>query len=237
MSRQVVSLTIGPAFFSAAIYLCLARIVVVFGTHLSRFQPRVYTITFMIFDFLALVLQASGGSLLGSDNPSTMDTGLKVMQAGLSIHLIAIVAFIILAGEFAYRVLRPSKPWDATFSDLQTSKRFRHFLIGECECNVFNQKDLRDGVLTSLVVINAGTTVSTACILVRTAYRVAELSSGLHSDIANNEAALMVFEGAMVLIAAACLAVYHPGVAFEGRWDEANFELSEGEKEKELELA
>jgi hypothetical protein len=47
----LVMLTIAPAFLSAAIYLCLARIVVVYGEERSRFRPRTYTILFCSCDF------------------------------------------------------------------------------------------------------------------------------------------------------------------------------------------
>lgn len=75
--------------------------------------------------------------------------------------------------------------------------------------------------------------IATVCILIRTSYRVAELSNGLNSKLANNEVALMILEGAMVVIATICLAVWHPGVAFQGSWNQANFRMR-GEKEHEL---
>ncbi len=59
----LVCLTIAPAFITASIYLCLARIVVVYGESLSRFRPRTYTILFCSCDFLSLLLQAIGGAI------------------------------------------------------------------------------------------------------------------------------------------------------------------------------
>ncbi len=40
---QIICLTIGPAFMSAGIYLCLRRIVYAFGPENSRIQPEWYT--------------------------------------------------------------------------------------------------------------------------------------------------------------------------------------------------
>lgn len=40
---QICCLTVGPAFLAAAIYLCLRRIVVVFGRQYSRIPPEYYT--------------------------------------------------------------------------------------------------------------------------------------------------------------------------------------------------
>lgn len=75
----LVTLTIAPAFLSAAIYLCLARIVVVYGEEKSRFlQPRTYTIVFCTGDFLALLLQAIGGGIAsGAASTSTVSISLS----------------------------------------------------------------------------------------------------------------------------------------------------------------
>jgi len=40
---MTVCLTLGPAFFSAGIYLCLGRIVTVYGAENSRLAPSMYT--------------------------------------------------------------------------------------------------------------------------------------------------------------------------------------------------
>jgi RTA1 like protein len=73
-SMYLVTIVIAPAFLSAAIYLCWARIVVVYGEERSRFRPRV----FLAGDFLALLLQASGGGIASSANSkSTVSIAFK----------------------------------------------------------------------------------------------------------------------------------------------------------------
>lgn len=67
----LVTLTIAPAFLSAAIYLCLARIVVVYGEERSRIRPRTYTVLFCSCDFLALLLQAIGGAIASIANTAS----------------------------------------------------------------------------------------------------------------------------------------------------------------------
>jgi hypothetical protein len=67
----LVCLTIGPAFLSAAVYLCLARIVIVYGESLSRFYPRTYTLLFCTCDFIALLLQAVGGAIASTASDQT----------------------------------------------------------------------------------------------------------------------------------------------------------------------
>lgn len=67
--------------------------------------------------------------------------------------------------------------------------------------------------------------ISTLCIFIRTCYRLAELSMGLDSDLANDEVAFLVLEGAMVAVAVISLSISHPGVAFQGLWGKADFQL------------
>lgn len=128
--RYLVTLTIGPAFFSAAVYLCLARIIAVYGHHLALFRPLVYTTVFILLDFFALLLQSGGGALVGGDDPSMWDTGLSLLQAGLSIHLVGIVIYAALCGDFALRVFRARGKWRGDFAKLQSSTQFKSFCYG-----------------------------------------------------------------------------------------------------------
>lgn len=59
----LIFLTIAPAFISAGIYLCLSRIIVLFGSGLSRLNARTYTILFCTSDLVSLILQGVGGAL------------------------------------------------------------------------------------------------------------------------------------------------------------------------------
>jgi hypothetical protein len=72
----LVTLTIAPSYMSAAIYLCLARIVMVYGDHLSRLQPRTYTIVFCACDIVSLLLQAVGGGIAASADTISMSNKL-----------------------------------------------------------------------------------------------------------------------------------------------------------------
>ena len=47
--RYLICVTIASVFLTAAIYLCLARIVIVYGENLSIFRPRTYTILFIVW--------------------------------------------------------------------------------------------------------------------------------------------------------------------------------------------
>jgi hypothetical protein len=78
----LVTLTIAPAFLSAAVYLRLARIVVVYGEERRRFRPRTYKIMFCSCDFLALLLRAAGGAIASTANTTS---SVRFPSATLSI--------------------------------------------------------------------------------------------------------------------------------------------------------
>lgn len=104
--RYLICLTIAPAFLSAGIYLCLSRIIVVYGEQLARFKPRTYTIIFVCSDIFALVLQAIGGALADTadSGSSLQQTGINIMIAGLAFQVVSLTIFIALCLDFAWQV-------------------------------------------------------------------------------------------------------------------------------------
>jgi hypothetical protein len=194
----IVTLTIGPAFFSAAIYLCLGRIVVALGEHLSRFRPRTYTLIFCTCDLLSLILQAAGGAITSTAKTYTkQQTGINIMLAGLSCQVASLLIFAVLSLEYTYRLYKNHASWNTTHSSLYKSTLFKAFLYGLA--------------------------IATLTIFTRSVFRVAELSGGFHGSLANNQISYMILEPAMVTIACSCLTFLHPGTSFQGRWSDANF--------------
>ena len=127
-------MTIGPAFLSAAIYLCLGRIVVVYGESISRLRPRTYTLIFVSFDFLSLVLQAAGGALTATanhDQPDTKQTGINIMIAGLSTQVASLAGFMILCAEYAWRVYKHPEKVNDSLVDLRRTFMWKAFLVGK----------------------------------------------------------------------------------------------------------
>lgn len=61
--------------------------------------------------------------------------------------------------------------------------------------------------------------VATLCILIRSAYRVAELQGGFASLMANNEVLFMIFEGPMIITATVALTLFHPSLVFGLAWN------------------
>ena len=65
--------------------------------------------------------------------------------------------------------------------------------------------------------------IATVLILTRSVYRVAELSKGFTSKLANSEVLFTVFEGIFIGLAVFFLTIEHPGVAFGRRWTDAGW--------------
>ena len=197
--QYLVSLTIAPAFLTAAIYLTLSRIVVAYGERISYFKPRTYTITFITFDIIALLLQAVGGAIASTaddDDRDMTDLGINIMIAGLAWQVASLLIFIAMSTYFFLRVRKaPGADLNLNFDTLRRSRYFKGSLWG--------------------------LSIATIVILVRSIFRCAELSEGFDGKLANDEVTFMILEAAMIGIAAICLTVFHPGVVWKGQWNQA----------------
>lgn len=129
---QLIGLTIGPAFLSAAIYLCLGRIVIIYGPQVSRIKPRLYSMIFMTCDVVSLILQATGGALASTgDTQDDVDLGVNIMIAGLISQVVSLSAFGILCVDFAIRVKRRPERHSPQHALLRYSAIWKLLLIGE----------------------------------------------------------------------------------------------------------
>ncbi|KAK5027392.1 RTA1 like protein [Exophiala sideris] len=196
----LVGLTIAPAFYSGAIYLCLARIIAVYGTSLSLLSPRAITTIFIGCDFLSLVLQAAGGAVASlAISKSLLQTGINIMIAGLSTQVVSTTAFCCICLQMMFRVARRPSLVNQNSQSLRKTLKFRFFLWALA--------------------------IATVAILIRCSFRVAELSKGFGSSIANNQVEFMVLDGAMMSIAVMVLTLGHPGPALGNMWQQGNFKL------------
>ncbi|OOO05032.1 RTA-like protein [Aspergillus oryzae] len=173
--QYLICLTIGPAFITAAIYICFARVIVVYGASMSRIRPKTYARIFITCDLICLVLQAAGGAITataGQEQDGLRHTGINIMIAGLASQVVALGSFMILCGDYVWRLKRHVRvvpqPVDGDW-------KWKGFLIGLA--------------------------IATLTIFIRSIFRVAELNGGFSSDLANDEVAFMILEGAMMVIA------------------------------------
>ncbi|KAL8790068.1 MAG: hypothetical protein Q9213_000770 [Squamulea squamosa] len=191
----LVVLTIAPCFLTAAIYLSLSRIILIYGTHLARFKPRTYTIIFICCDVFSLVLQAIGGALADTASTHSLEqTGINIMIAGLVFQVVSLTVFAALCADFFWSVRKSGGVSNSTLQGRLPSPVGRFHLF-------------------------AGTlSLATICIYVRSVFRVAELQGGFDGHLANDEITFMILEGAMVGIASIALTLPHPGMVFGMNW-------------------
>ncbi|KAI9694267.1 MAG: hypothetical protein M1820_009070 [Bogoriella megaspora] len=203
----LIPLTIGPAFLSGSIYICLGRIININGVNLSRFSPRTYAMVFVACDLLSLILQAAGGGIAATaDTPDSSNTGKNVMIAGLVFQVFSLLLFLAFWGEFALRVRKAGEAQKNTdYASLRASRYFHWFQY-------------------SLLA-------ATILILIRSIFRVVELQGGFDGTVANNEASFMVFEGPMIILAVGALTVCHPGLALRGAWQTAAWSFKKNVKQ------
>ncbi|RAH70547.1 RTA1 domain-containing protein [Aspergillus aculeatinus CBS 121060] len=212
--EYLICLTIGPAFLSASIYICLGCIVKVYGESISRLRPKTYTIVFVACDLISLILQAAGGaitSVADADQYDLAQDGINIMIAGLASQVASLALFMAICLDYAWRVYK--NPDDLSsetcMRGLRHSIRWKAFL--------------------------AGLALATVTIFVRSVFRVAELKGGFHSSLANNEVLFMTLEGAMIAIAVISLTVLHPGFCFDGLWNQTRWSFRQS-RDSEMQL-
>jgi hypothetical protein len=132
MCSYIICLTIAPVFFAASIYLILSRIIVHYGIHHARISPKAISLTFMSCDFIALVLQATGGAIADtSSTPQGSHVGTHIMVGGLGFQVLSLLLFIALAVEFALNVRRDRRVEKQQQGINGKSERsFKRFLVG-----------------------------------------------------------------------------------------------------------
>jgi RTA1 like protein len=187
---QITTITLGPAFFSAAIYFTLSRIVIYLGRKHSRLPPRAYYWIFVPCDLVSLALQGTGGGLSSSSSGGS-NVAVDIAIAGLSFQVITLCVFIALAVDFAVRYLRARKR-----SEYETTlpAKFKVFI----------------GFLSMAIIL----------ILIRCGYRIAELKGGYTgpgSQLIRDEGLFIALEGVVIVLATICLIVAHPGPVFSAR--------------------
>jgi hypothetical protein len=125
-------------------------------------------------------------------NPAT---GNHIMLAGLSVQVVTLFFYIVLASDFAFKTWRristlgKSQALDPTHAKLRDSFRFRGFLF-------------------ALVF-------ATLCIFTRSVYRVAELSEGWSGHLISTQKYFIGLEGAIVAAGILSLNAFHPGMCFK----------------------
>ncbi|KAK2052720.1 RTA1 like protein [Colletotrichum caudatum] len=102
---QIIFITCGPVFYTAAIYVTIGRAIDSFAPELSRIPTKAMYWLFISFDFFCLVLQAAGGAL-STASAGGSDVGVDLAMAGLVLQVIVLVAFCALFADYMVRYAR-----------------------------------------------------------------------------------------------------------------------------------
>lgn len=120
---QSMFLVLPPAFFAATLYMSYTRIVRAVGREdCSLISARWSTRAFLWADITCITVQGGGAGLLPSETPSAAKAGQYILVAGLILHILVFVCFVILCGTFhrRYRAWllihgqRTDVPWKVT---------------------------------------------------------------------------------------------------------------------------
>ncbi|KAG5368238.1 Sphingoid long-chain base transporter RSB1 [Yarrowia sp. C11] len=191
---QIVCLTLAPAFIMAGVYCILAKLVVVYGESYSRLGPIVYTIIFVVGDWVSIIIQAVGGGMAATKGNS--NTGTWIMVAGIAFQVLVMSVFFLFYFEFLIRVylgrrnaeILDSQAHKPDIEELRKKKKFPIFIAGQ--------------------------TVAIILIYTRSIYRIIELAGGWHGRLVINEVYMLVLDGLMMVLATYLLAIFHPGFMF-----------------------
>jgi len=184
---------LSPCAFIAADYILLGRI----AKHLNAdkhllVRSRRITIVFVTSDITTFLIQACGGGLTASANqPTKALAGSRIFLAGLVAQLLSFLSFTYIYVVFLYRVWRHEREiWV-----MDNNKKW----------------------YKSWLALASALFISCIGILIRSGYRVAELSEGFDGPLTTSQA---LFYGVDTLPLFVAIAIYIP--FWPGRFIDSN---------------
>ncbi|KAK3937391.1 RTA1 like protein-domain-containing protein [Diplogelasinospora grovesii] len=180
----------GPTLISAAIYLILPHVMVIYGSQFSLISHPIYcVIFFLLFDILTLVFQIAGVAFAANGAAATeMAQGVKVVVLGCVIQVCSLLLFLSFYWYFQWKLSRRWYNLDVKYASIYDSQRFKLFLLA--------------------------TQVTVAFLLLRAAVRIATFASGLASSIAQSSIVSLLADDTLVLLACIILSILPAGSAF-----------------------
>lgn len=129
---QICTLTMAPAFWSAAIYLTLKHEVNILGPKFSILRAKWYPFIFVTCDLISLSLQGAGGGLAATATTTQGSAvGSDVMLAGIVWQVATLTVFGILSVQFFLRVKKaPKYQLSVDSQKLWKSRKFWFFCWG-----------------------------------------------------------------------------------------------------------
>lgn len=179
--------TFAPVFMAAALYYQLAVLVTIYGQHYSPVRPMVYNAIFTTSDVVALFIQSGGGGITA--NPDTRNIGEKITLGGIIFQVITLVIFMVIASIVWYRIHTDSSAnYNMKYLENRERKLFKFWI--------------------------PATALSLLFLLIRSVYRIVELSGGWSGPVLKHENYFLYFDGLMIILGMLALSIIHPGLAY-----------------------
>ncbi|CAH0024702.1 unnamed protein product [Clonostachys rhizophaga] len=193
---QYALLTIAPAFITAAIYISIGKLAQKMGRGCLNIRPSLYPRIFIPCDVVILAVQATGGALTTSQTSTPEEAanykdgkppGVIITIVGLVLQVVSLTVFLVL---------------------------FSAILLGQTKSRRLSEAKSEEPTAwtnsTRLSMFIYSLAISCILVLVRSAYRVAELSNGLDSGLAQNERLFIGLDGILIALATVLLIAFHP---------------------------
>ncbi|KAI1301982.1 hypothetical protein F5Y03DRAFT_214325 [Xylaria venustula] len=191
----LVGTTVGPTWICGAIFCVVPRIVRVSGEAYRSWSSVWYLLLLSVMTAASLGLELAGSIVSATQNaPATVETGTRVLVAGLAVQLAALAIFVLHGVFFTITLLAKQYDLDPKFSSVYTSTSFKLFL--------------------------AAFTSSATLIILRTAYRTVQIAEGFQGPIARDETLFLILDGAVMVIAIIILLACFPVRVFGQSWPE-----------------
>ncbi|KAF9247099.1 RTA1-like protein [Melanogaster broomeanus] len=177
---------LSPCAFIAADYVLLGRLARYLDCTSYLIVPaKRITVIFVISDISTFLIQAAGGGLSTAKSISTALAGQHVFQAGLALQLASFAIFSTIYACFLYRIYK-------------------------YECKVW-VKDASKSWRSDWRALAGALCISCIGILIRSVYRVIEVSGGYRSYLATSEAYFYAFDTLPLFIAISVYIPFWPG--------------------------
>ncbi|KAI2728059.1 hypothetical protein CBS147354_2592 [Penicillium roqueforti] len=187
---QICTLTLAPAFWSAAIYLTLKHAVNILGQQNSALRAKWYPYLFVTCDTVSLILQGAGGGLAAAAKTTkASDMGSNVMLAGIVWQVVTLTIFGVMSGHFLLRI--KNAPKDGLTVEARKVWNSRNFWV------------FFWGIFVAFITT-----------YVRCVYRIAEMAGGWKNHIMQNELDFTILESIMCSVSVIALCITPPGYFF-----------------------
>lgn len=192
---------LSPTAFIGFVYMMYGRLIAALDaelpekpairqrSYLSPFPPRLIGRIFIVSDFTCFLIQATGGGLQATGDENAI-TGNNIFLAGVSLQFVCYAAFVIMVAVAHVRIAREIQPFNLSTIFVRSSS---------------------SNVASRLLAV---TYLVSTCILIRSAFRIAEMGEGWSGHLYNTENFLFFLDIMPLAIGNAFWVIFWPPTEF-----------------------